>query len=147
MIEEERLISPAAGSNDQSLDRSIRPLSLQNYIGQSEVKKQMEIFIGAARNRGEAMDHTLIFGPPGLGKTTLANIIANELNVAIKSTSGPVLEKAGDLAAMREIATAARPLDSAGQRRFAAGEARRRIPQPVDRGALAARLDALLEPV
>jgi Holliday junction DNA helicase RuvB len=75
-------------------------LSLQDYIGQSEVKKQMEIFIGAARNRGEAMDHTLIFGPPGLGKTTLANIIANELNVSIKTTSGPVLEKAGDLAAM-----------------------------------------------
>jgi Holliday junction DNA helicase RuvB len=100
MIEEDRLISPGISPNDQSLDRAIRPLSLQDYIGQSEVKKQMEIFIGAARNRGEAMDHTLIFGPPGLGKTTLANIIANELNVSIKTTSGPVLEKAGDLAAM-----------------------------------------------
>jgi Holliday junction DNA helicase RuvB len=100
MIEEDRLISPGITPNDQSLDRAIRPLSLQDYIGQSEVKKQMEIFIGAARNRGEAMDHTLIFGPPGLGKTTLANIIANELNVSIKTTSGPVLEKAGDLAAM-----------------------------------------------
>jgi len=98
--EEDRLISPGISPNDQSLDRAIRPLSLQDYIGQSDVKKQMEIFIGAARDRKEAMDHVLIFGPPGLGKTTLANIIANELQVSIKTTSGPVLEKAGDLAAM-----------------------------------------------
>jgi len=98
--EEDRLISPGIVPNDQSLDRAIRPLSLQDYIGQSDVKRQMEIFIGAARDRKEAMDHVLIFGPPGLGKTTLANIIANELQVSIKTTSGPVLEKAGDLAAM-----------------------------------------------
>ncbi|MDT8428235.1 MAG: Holliday junction branch migration DNA helicase RuvB [Pseudomonadales bacterium] len=99
-IEEDRLISAAITPNEQSIDRAIRPLSLQDYIGQATVKEQMGIFISAARKRSEALDHTLIFGPPGLGKTTLANIIANELKVSIKSTSGPVLEKAGDLAAM-----------------------------------------------
>ena len=82
------------------MDRAIRPLVLADYIGQTEVKQQMDIFISAARQRREPLDHTLIFGPPGLGKTTLANIIANELNVSIKTTSGPVLEKAGDLAAL-----------------------------------------------
>jgi holliday junction DNA helicase RuvB len=99
-IEQDRLISPSLAPLEQSVDRAIRPLVLADYIGQEDVKKQMDIFISAARNRREPLDHTLIFGPPGLGKTTLANIIANELDVAIKTTSGPVLEKAGDLAAL-----------------------------------------------
>ena len=99
-MDDDRLISATAVPIEDSLDRAIRPLSLKDYVGQSVVKEQMEIFICAARNRNEPLDHTLVFGPPGLGKTTLANIIANELNVSIKTTSGPVLEKAGDLAAM-----------------------------------------------
>jgi holliday junction DNA helicase RuvB len=97
---DERVVSPQITVHEQSIDRAIRPLSLNDYIGQADVKAQMDIFISAARNRKEALDHTLIFGPPGLGKTTLAHIIANELQVSLKSTSGPVLEKAGDLAAM-----------------------------------------------
>ena len=99
-MQEERLISPSSNAQEASQERAVRPLSLIDYVGQAEVKEQMDIFINAARNRSESLDHTLVFGPPGLGKTTLANIIANELKVAIKSTSGPVLEKAGDLAAM-----------------------------------------------
>jgi Holliday junction DNA helicase RuvB len=99
-MNEDRLITPDATPQEESQDRAIRPLSLTDYVGQQEMKAQMDIFINAARNRDEALDHTLVFGPPGLGKTTLANIIANELKVAIKTTSGPVLEKAGDLAAM-----------------------------------------------
>ncbi len=96
-----RLIDPnAASSDEERIDRAIRPKLLADYVGQPVVCEQMEIFIGAARARGEALDHVLIFGPPGLGKTTLAHIIANELNVNLRHTSGPVLEKAGDLAAM-----------------------------------------------
>jgi Holliday junction DNA helicase RuvB len=99
MIETDRIISPA-NKGDDAQDRAVRPASLQDYIGQPVVREQMEIFISAAQARKEALDHTLIFGPPGLGKTTLANIIAHEMGVALKSTSGPVLEKAGDLAAL-----------------------------------------------
>jgi Holliday junction DNA helicase RuvB len=96
---QDRLISGSEKPEDH-FDRAIRPTSLEDYIGQPVVREQMEIFIGAARGRGEALDHTLIFGPPGLGKTTLANIIAREMGGNLKSTSGPVLERAGDLAAM-----------------------------------------------
>lgn len=99
MIETDRIISSAA-KNEDVQDRAVRPARLADYVGQKVVREQMEIFISAARGRREALDHTLIFGPPGLGKTTLANIIANEMGVAMKSTSGPVLEKAGDLAAL-----------------------------------------------
>lgn len=100
MIEADRLIEPSVQGNEEVIDRAIRPKLLDDYTGQPHVKKQMEIFIEAARTRQEALDHLLIFGPPGLGKTTLANIVANELEVNIKTTSGPVLEKAGDLAAL-----------------------------------------------
>ena len=96
---QDRFIAPTAKPEDQ-FDRAIRPTSLADYIGQPLVREQMEIFIHAARSRDEALDHTLIFGPPGLGKTTLANIIAREMGGNLKSTSGPVLERAGDLAAL-----------------------------------------------
>ncbi|MFI4956311.1 MAG: Holliday junction branch migration DNA helicase RuvB [Gammaproteobacteria bacterium] len=100
MIEEDRLLSQTVQPGDDIVDRAIRPKSLCDYIGQAPVRAQMEIFIHAAKGRSEALDHTLFYGPPGLGKTTLANIIANELGVNLKTTSGPVLERAGDLAAL-----------------------------------------------
>lgn len=96
---EERLLSPQGGGEEERIDRAIRPRTLNEYVGQEPVREQLDIFISAARRRGEALDHVLVFGPPGLGKTTLAHIIASELNVNLRQTSGPVLEKPGDLAA------------------------------------------------
>ncbi len=100
MIEADRLIAAAPREREEQVDRAIRPLCLADYIGQPSVREQMVLFMQAAKNRDEALDHTLIFGPPGLGKTTLANIIAQEMQVSLKSTSGPVLERPGDLAAL-----------------------------------------------
>jgi Holliday junction DNA helicase RuvB len=101
MIETDRLVAPQAeGAGEEAVDRAIRPRSLEEYVGQKAVREQMGIFLQAARGRDEPLDHTLIFGPPGLGKTTLASIIANEMGVSLKTTSGPVLEKAGDIAAL-----------------------------------------------
>ena len=101
MLEPDRLIAPAPASREEeAFERALRPQRLSEYVGQARAREQLDIFITAAKNRGEALDHVLLFGPPGLGKTTLAHIISREMGVNLRSTSGPVLERAGDLAAL-----------------------------------------------
>jgi Holliday junction DNA helicase RuvB len=100
MSPERSTVSPESSSEEEVLEQAIRPRRLAEYVGQPKAREQLEIFIGAARQRAEALDHVLVFGPPGLGKTTLAHIIAAELGVSLRQTSGPVLERPGDLAAL-----------------------------------------------
>ncbi|HEY5633114.1 MAG TPA: Holliday junction branch migration DNA helicase RuvB [Burkholderiaceae bacterium] len=101
MIEHDRLVTPAPASpNEEAIERALRPKRLDEYVGQRRIREQLEIFVTAARNRAESLDHVLLFGPPGLGKTTLAHIIAAEMGVNLRQTSGPVLERPGDLAAL-----------------------------------------------
>ena len=99
-IEPDRITSGQSGTEDRTFDRALRPQLIVDFVGQNSVKEQMQIFVEAARKRNEPLDHTLIFGPPGLGKTTLAHIVANEMEVGLKTTSGPVIEKAGELVAL-----------------------------------------------
>jgi Holliday junction DNA helicase RuvB len=100
MIEEDRFIANTPKESEEALERALRPKVLDEYVGQEKIREQLEIFISAAKKRKESLDHVLLFGPPGLGKTTLSHIIAKEMQVGLKQTSGPVLEKAGDLAAL-----------------------------------------------
>ena len=97
---ENRILTPEYGREDSDIEGSLRPKTLQEYIGQEKVKENMSVYIEAARMRGEPLDHVLLYGPPGLGKTTLSGIIANEMNVNLRITSGPAIEKPGDLAAL-----------------------------------------------
>ncbi|MBP5661919.1 MAG: AAA family ATPase, partial [Clostridia bacterium] len=100
MEQDERIITSGLLAEDSENENSLRPKTLEDYIGQEKVKEQIQIFISAARDRKEALDHTLLYGPPGLGKTTLAGIIASEMGVSIRVTSGPAIERPGDLAAI-----------------------------------------------